>query len=312
MRGLKPQTSRRQERARRNSVSHFAEARLFLRIIKEVSLPYAISDGVRIYWQEQGEGDPLLLIIGLGWASDMWHRTTPELSRRYRTILFDNRGIGRSDFPPGPYSISAMADDAAAVLEAASLESAHVFGHSMGGMIAQELALRHPRRVRSLILGSTNCGGRHIVRAAPEVFSVLLERVTNPVDAFWALAPYIYDSSTPRENIQEDLEVKIRAFPTRESYLAQLQAIMSWESFGRLNSIRVPTLVIHGETDQLIPAKNADILAREIPGAKLVRLARASHVFMTDRPQEATEAILSFLQEVSAGKAGKFTDVERS
>ncbi len=267
-------------------------------------MPYAISDGVRIYWHEQGEGDPLLLIMGLGWASDMWHRTTPELSPRYRTILFDNRGIGRSDFPPGPYSISSMADDAAAVLEAAGVEPAHVFGHSMGGMIAQELALRHPRRVRSLILGGTNCGGRHTVRAAPEVLDVLMARVTNPVDAFWALAPYIYDSSTPRQIIQEDLEVRIRAFPSRESYLAQLGAIMSWESFSRLNSIRVPTLVIHGETDQLIPAKNADILAREIPGAKLLKLSEASHVFTTDRPQESTRAILSFLQGASERRNG--------
>lgn len=267
-------------------------------------MPYAINGGTRIYWREQGEGDPLLLIMGLGWASDMWHRAIPELSPRYRTILFDNRGIGRSDFPPGPYSISAMADDAAAVLEEASVESAHVFGHSMGGMIAQELALRHPRRVRSLILGSTYCGGRHSVSAAPEILSVLTAKVTNPVDAFWALAPYIYDASTPRAQIEEDLEVKIRAFPSRESYLAQLQAIMSWESFARLNSIRVPTLVIHGETDQLIPAKNADLLAREIPGAKLVKLVAASHVFMTDRPQEAARAILSFLLNASECRKG--------
>ena len=261
-------------------------------------MPYALSDGVRIYWHEQGEGDPLLLIMGLGWASDMWHRATPEFSPKYRTILFDNRGIGRSDFPPGPYSISVMADDAAAVLDAAGVESAHVFGHSMGGMIAQELALRHPRRVRSLILGGTNCGGENVVRAQPEALGVLTATVTNPVDAFWALAPYIYDPSTPREKIKEDLEVKIRSFPSRESYLAQLQAIMSWESLARLNSIRVPTLVIHGETDQLIPIGNADILASEIPGAKLVKLAGASHVFMTDRPQEAARTILSFLQEV--------------
>lgn len=265
-------------------------------------MPYAISEGARIYWHELGEGDPLLLIMGLGWASDMWHRTTPELSQRYRTILFDNRGIGRSDFSPGPYSISIMADDAAAVLEAAGVESAHVFGHSMGGMIAQELALRHPRLIRSLILGGTNCGGLNSVRAAPEVLNVLTMSVTDPVDAFWTMAPYIYDSSTPREKIEEDLEVRIRAFPSRESYLAQLQAIMAWESFGRLSSIRVPTLVIHGETDQLIPAKNADILASEIPGAKMVKLSKASHVFTTDSKEEAIHAILSFLQDVSEGR----------
>jgi pimeloyl-ACP methyl ester carboxylesterase len=255
------------------------------------------SNGARIYWREQGEGEPLLLIAGLGNASDVWHRATAELSLKYRTIMFDNRGAGRSDIPPGPYAISTMADDAAAVLDAAGVDNARVFGHSMGGMIAQELALRHPVRVRSLILGGTYCGGEHAVLAAPEVLNKLMEKAVNPVEAFWAMAPYLYDASTPRELLQEDLEVRSRFFPTRESYLAQLQAIMAWDSYGRLSSIHVPTLVLHGETDQLIPVANADILARAIPGAKLVKLSKASHNFMTDQTQAATAAVLSFLQE---------------
>lgn len=263
-------------------------------------MPYVNNQGARIYWDAQGEGDPILLIMGLGCASDMWHRTIPELSNNYRTILLDNRGIGRSDAPPGPYSISLMADDAAAVLEASAVETAHVFGLSMGGMIAQELVLRHPARVRSLILGATNCGGSNAVHAAPEVIDVLLARAhNNPVDAFWAIAPYIYDASTPRELIQEDLDMRSHAFPSRESYMAQLDAILNWESHSRLNSIKIPTLVIHGETDQLIPAANADLLATEIPDAKLIKLGKASHVFTTDRPQETTATIMSFLQNVS-------------
>jgi 3-oxoadipate enol-lactonase len=262
-------------------------------------MPYLMSDGAKIYWREEGVGDPLLLIMGLGCSSDLWHRTTPELSLGYRTILFDNRGVGRSDAPPGPYSISQMAGDAAAVLEAAGIESAHVFGYSMGGMIAQELALQHPLKVRSLILGGTNCGGGRAVLAAPEVLNTLMTRVVNPVEAFWAMAPYLYDASTPREKLQEDLEVRSLSFPDRESYLAQLQAVMGWESYGRLNSLKVPTLVLHGETDQLVPAQNADILAREIPLAKLVKIAGAGHILLTDKHQEATGAILSFLKDVS-------------
>jgi pimeloyl-ACP methyl ester carboxylesterase len=261
-------------------------------------MPYASGVGAKIYWEERGEGDPLLLIMGLGCAADLWHRTIPELSKAYRTILFDNRGIGRSDSPPGPYSISEMAGDAAAVLDAAGAEAAHVFGYSMGGMIAQELALGHPGRVRSLILGGTSCGGPEAVLAAPEVLDALLARAADPVEAFWTMAPYVYDPSTPREKIQEDLEVRSHAFPTREGYLAQLQAIMAWQSYGRLGSIKVPALIIHGETDRLIPAENAHLLAKEISGAKLVRLAEAGHVFLTDRPGEAASAILSFLREV--------------
>jgi pimeloyl-ACP methyl ester carboxylesterase len=106
--------------------------------------------------------------MGLGATHVWWHRLTPILSSRFRTILFDNRGVGESDVPPGPYDMAAMADDAMAVLDAAKIETAHVFGASMGGMIAQEVVLRHPQRVRSLILGCTACGGRDVVPAARE------------------------------------------------------------------------------------------------------------------------------------------------
>src|SRR5579859_5674192 len=118
-------------------------------------MAFVENQGARIYWDEQGTGAPILLIMGLGATSDWWWRTRPPLTARYRTIALDNRGAGRSDVPPGPYSIPQMASDAAAVLDAAGIESAHVFGVSMGGMIAQEFALQHPQRVWSLILGCT-------------------------------------------------------------------------------------------------------------------------------------------------------------
>ena len=123
------------------------------------------NQGAMIYWDEQGQGEPVLLIMGLGWASPMWHRSRPVLAERYRTIALDNRGVGRSDMPPGPYAIALMASDAASVLDAAGIEGTHVFGVSMGGMIAQEFALQYPRRVRSLILGCTAAGGPTALRA---------------------------------------------------------------------------------------------------------------------------------------------------
>src|ERR1700692_1538796 len=113
----------------------------------------------KIYWDEQGRGEPVLLIMGLAYPSQMWYRTRPLLASRYRTLALDNRGIGRSDVPQGPYPIPLMASDAAAVLDAAGIESAHLFGVSMGGMIAQEFALQYPKRVLSLILGCTAAGG---------------------------------------------------------------------------------------------------------------------------------------------------------
>src|SRR5262245_29248257 len=107
-------------------------------------MPFIENHGAKIYWDEQGEGEPVLLIMGLGLASVMWFRTRPILAARYRTIALDNRGVGRSDVPAGPYPISLMATDAAAVMDSSGCDSAHIYGVSMGGMIAQEFALQYP------------------------------------------------------------------------------------------------------------------------------------------------------------------------
>src|SRR3989441_9425553 len=155
------------------------------------------NQGAQIYWDEQGEGEPVLVIMGLGYPSGMWYRTRPLLAARYRTIALDNRGVGRSDVPPGPYPIALMASDAAAVLDASGFESAHVFGTSMGGMIAQEFALQYPKRVRSLILGCTAAGGPQAVRAEPEVTQLLMSRGNlTPEEAAGDTGPVIYDSAT--------------------------------------------------------------------------------------------------------------------
>ncbi len=259
-------------------------------------MAFVENQGARIYWDEQGQGAPILLIMGLGWPSDMWYRTRPVLAAQYRTIALDNRGAGRSDTPPGPYPIPLMASDAAAVLDAAGIESAHVFGVSMGGMIAQEFALRYPRRVRSLLLGCTGAGGPHAVRAEPEATQLLMARVhMSPEESAEAAVPFIYDSGTPRERIEEDLAKRRKWFPRREAYMAQLQGILSWEAYSRLSQITAPTLVIHGESDRLVPPGNGQLIAARIPGAKLVMLGHASHIFATDQPEAAHHAILEFL-----------------
>ena len=266
-------------------------------------MPYADNSGVKIYWEEQGVGDPLLLIMGLSYTHDMWHRTVPVVSQRYRTISFDNRGVGRSDVPRGPYPIATMAADAAAVMDAAGVEHAHVFGVSMGGMIAQEFALQYPDRVRSLILGCTSHGGPEAVVADAEVISTLMARGTmSTEDGIRAIVPFIYDPSTPRERVEEDLEIRRRTFPTVEGFFAQVQGIFAYESLSRLSQLKVPTLVIHGESDRLIPPENGHRLARLIDGAKLVLIANASHIFPTDQPDASHQAILGFLAEQASDR----------
>ncbi len=168
-------------------------------------MPFVENQEAKIYWDEQGHGPPVLLIMGLGYPSVMWYRTRPVLAPRYRTIVLDNRGVGRSSMPPGPYPIALMASDAAAVLDAAGVESAHVFGISMGGMIAQEFALQYPKRVRSLILGCTASGGPRAVRAEADATQMIMARgQMAPEEAAQAAVPFIYDSGTPRARIDED------------------------------------------------------------------------------------------------------------
>ena len=188
-----------------------------------------------------------------------------------------------------------MASDAAAVLDAAGVESAHLYGVSMGGMIAQEFALQYPKRVRSLILGSTAAGGPTAVRAEPEVLQVLMNRGATPMETSKAIDPFIYDPGTPPGRIAEDMELRLRWYPTPEGYFAQLQSIRDWEAYSRLSQILVPTLLIHGVSDKLIPPVNSSLIAERISGAKVMLIPGASHIFSTDQPIAANETIVQFL-----------------
>lgn len=268
-------------------------------------MSFANNHGTRIYWDEQGAGPPILLIMGLGYPSCMWFRTRQMLVDSYRTIALDNRGVGQSDVPPGPYSMATMADDAAAVLESAGIASAPVYGVSMGGMIAQEFALRYPQRVQSLILGCTAAGGPMAVRAEADALEMLRAFMTMPPEqAAEAALPFIYDAGTPRRLIDEDIAVRRPWFACREGYQAQLQAIFSWESFSRLTHIAAPTLVIHGKNDRLVPPGNGEIIASRIPGAKLVLLENAGHIFSTDQPEASHTVIRQFLSSQSKAARG--------
>jgi 3-oxoadipate enol-lactonase len=268
-------------------------------------MPFAESDGAKLHFEEHGSGEPLLLIMGLGYTKDMWHRLLPAFAERYRVIVFDNRGVGESDVTPGPYTTKQLAADAAAILDAADVETAHVLGASLGGMIAQEFALSHPRRVRSLVLCCTTAGGPNSVPAEPWVLEVLQQRASMPVEeGIRASIPFTYDPGTPAERIEEDLAIRRRTYPTEEGYRAQLAAALAHDASGWLERIRVPTLVVHGETDQLVPTVNGRRLAELIPAARLAVLPNAGHIFFTDQPERATAAVLEFLDAVSSEGRG--------
>jgi pimeloyl-ACP methyl ester carboxylesterase len=264
-------------------------------------MPFIQNQGAKIYWDAQGQGAPILLIMGLGWPSYLWHRTRPVLASRFRTIALDNRGVGQSDVPPGPYSMALMASDAAAVLDAAGVERAHIFGLSMGGMIAQEFALQYPHRVESLLLGCTAPGGTQAVRAEPTATQLLFARDLSPEEFSRAMNPFIYDPGTPQERIEADFALRKQWFARPEAYMAQLQAILAWEAYSRVPQINAPTLVIHGESDRLVPPANGKIIAERIPGAKLVMIPHASHILSTDQPDAVHRAVIDFL-DAQAGR----------
>lgn len=262
-------------------------------------MPLVENRGVKIYWDQQGQGVPILLIMGLGYPSDLWHRTRPVLSARYRTIALDNRGVGRSDAPLGPYSIAVMAEDACAVLDTVAVESAHIFGVSMGGMIAQEFALQYPQRVRSLILGCTQAGGPHALPAAPDVLMALMSQPNLTSDqAEEVFIPILYEAASPRERIEEDMAILRKWPPSPAAFAAQLQAIVGWEAYRRLPEIAAPTLVIHGDSDRLIPRRNGELIAAGIPTAKLVVIPHAGHMLATDQPEATHRALAEFLAHV--------------
>lgn len=266
-------------------------------------MPFIKIEGCQLYWNQVGCGPPILLIMGLSFTHEMWFRVFPALKDSYRAIFFDNRGMGRSGVPPGPYSIPQMARDAVAVLDAAGLPAAHIVGASMGGMIAQELALRYPTRVLSLMLACTSHGGFLArwpkFRHAP-VGSKWLR--ANRADRERSLRQLLYAEGTSLERIEEDLRVRCGCAWTYRGFLNQFIGILRWTSYRRLPRIRIPTMVIHGEEDRLIPIRNGKVLAARIPGARFHPIPHAGHILMTDQPEASTGAMLAFLAEQSVNQ----------
>ena len=271
---------------------------------------------VQLYYEEHGSGDPLLLIMGLAADSQAWMFQVPEFSRRYRTVVFDNRGVGRSSKPSGPYTVAQMAEDAASLLDVLDIERAHVVGVSMGGMIAQELVLRHPRRVRGLVLACTypepdasveemresslaQLGGAVGADGALKLDPAALD----PMMLFQHLMPKVFNV----DYLQRELPTLIQLFGgalqwgfSPEAILAQVQATMLHRCTDRLEQIKAPTLVITGGADLMISPRNSEIIARKIPGAKLVVIPGASHAFNFETPEVFNRHVLEFLDQVQA------------
>jgi 3-oxoadipate enol-lactonase len=252
-------------------------------------MPIARNGAIELYYESAGSGPAVLLISGQAMTLDAWWRTVPVLSTTFRVLTFDNRDIGRSSHWPWPYLISQMADDAIAVMDDAGVDHAHIYGISLGGMIAQELALRYPERVGALILGATTAGGSEttLARSEPLTFFIRVGAMA-PEEAEWAAVPYNYSLRTRRhhgDRIAQDIAKRVAHQTNTLAYLHQVAAAATHSTVGRLVNIEHPTLVVHGDEDLVIPPHNSDILAGAIPHAELKRWPHAGHLYTTDEPQ---------------------------
>jgi pimeloyl-ACP methyl ester carboxylesterase len=268
-------------------------------------MPQISANGINIHYEMQGEGVPLVLIAGLGYPAWQWHRMTPYLDKDFKVIAFDNRGVGGTDKPTGPYTARLLADDTAAFLDALNIRSGVVMGHSMGGFIAQELALSHADKVSKLILSSTNFGGPHHVPVTPEAMAVLSDMTSDPITRFKnglvvSTAPGFADKHP--EIIQEWLEWRMANPLDLAGYQAQmaigLGLISEAASFEhRLTEIHIPTLILFGAHDKVVPPANAELLAAKIHDSKVVILPDAGHFFPMEVPQAAAQVIIDFVKQ---------------
>ncbi len=264
-------------------------------------MPLATRGPVELYYELRGDpaAPPLLLIRGLGRTHEHWLDLATLLERRFRLVLMDNRGVGRSSVPRPPYSTAEMADDAARVLDQARIERAHVFGMSLGGMIAQELALRHPTRVDRLALGCTTAGRRAGHGAPLRSVARLLGAMRFGAERAVAhTAPIVVTPAflARRPDVLATWQRLARERPlTRRGVLGQLLAASRHDTARRLDRIHAPTLVLSGDADALMPVENSRYLARAIDGAELELLAGSGHDFTTELPDASAALIERFL-----------------
>jgi pimeloyl-ACP methyl ester carboxylesterase len=265
-------------------------------------MPEIRLNDVTLHYDVNGSGDPLLMVMGLGSSSATWSpELIAQLARTFRVVSFDNRGTGRSDKPDIPYSLEMFAADAVAMVDALKLERVHLFGVSMGGMIAQEIALRYGSRLQTLTLGCTTFGGRNAGPPPPESLKLL----TAPRDGAseeeiirrgWPLAytsGYIRDH---RDKLEESIPRLVAHSTPVFAYKRHLDATYGLKTYDRLPAIATPTLVITGAEDVLIPAKNAEILAQRIPGARLHIIPVLGHAFFNESPAAFLDIFVPFVR----------------
>jgi 3-oxoadipate enol-lactonase len=264
----------------------------------------------RLWYERRGRGEPLLLITGFAISAAVFEPVLPLYESHFDCIYYDNRTSGRSDASAWPASVAQFAGDAARLLEEIGVESAHAYGVSMGGMIAQELAIRFPEKVRGLILGGTTPGGPRAVRPALGELATLLGRAGGALrepGRPW-LGAMLFSPRFRREQparVRELLEYFARHRASPHGLAAHWWATVYHDTVSRLHRIQAPTLVMHGGCDAMSPVANARLLAEEIPDAELVIMPDAGHAYALERPEESLAMVLDWLARRGTIAAGR-------
>lgn len=262
-------------------------------------MPKVAVNGLELYYEIEGDGEPVILIPGFAAGRWIWFKQTAELSRNFRVIIFDPRGVSASDKPEGPQTIGLLADDVAHLLRTLGVSSAHIVGASFGGFVAQEFALKYPSMTRKLALCCTSFGGPNHIIPAPETLMALAS--TKGLNSEERMRANLLLAFTPEfvrtEEAEVDRIVHLRATNDvpEHIYLSQLQAAMNFNVESRLSEITAPTLVVSGDADVIVPVQNSFNLVNKIHGAKLHIVKGGSHTFFIEHPHEFNQLLSAFI-----------------
>jgi pimeloyl-ACP methyl ester carboxylesterase len=256
----------------------------------------ATNGDVRIAFEIRGAGDPVLLVHGLGYGRWGWEPVADSLADDFRVVLHDNRGIGESDVPPGPYTVGQLAEDAVAVLDAAGVGRSHVVGTSLGGMVAQELAISFPERVERLVLACTTPGGLASYPMPQQTVELMLSAGRLPREV--ALRRFVENALSPgatAELVDRIVAMRLAQPLDPAGWEAQAAAGATFDALERLGRIEAPTLVVTGTEDVVVDPRNSELLAERIPGARLERVP-GGHLFFWEDPQRFLNLVKEFLR----------------
>lgn len=265
-------------------------------------MPKVSVRGAELYYEEHGQGEPLVLIPGFGTGLWIWYRQVPAFAEKFRTIVFDPRGVARSPVPDAPFTMLELAEDLAALLAELKVERAHVLGASFGGFVAQEFALAHPSRTSSLILCCTSYGGPGHVPPAPETLAAIAstkglntkERVRENLLLAFSRR---FVEEDPAE-VERVINLRAESDVPESAYLRQLQAAFAFDAAARVGAISIPTLVITGNADAIVPHENSLNLAAAIHGSTLKIIEGGSHAFFIEQAAEFNRTVTEFIERL--------------